>query len=47
MGLVGAAFGLGFVIGPALGGILSKVSLSFPSYFAAEDQLRRARRCSA
>ena len=36
MGLVGAAFGLGFVIGPALGGILSKhISLAAPFYFAA------------
>ncbi len=36
MGLVGAAFGLGFVIGPALGGVLSqKISLSAPFYFAA------------
>lgn len=36
MGLVGAAFGLGFVIGPALGGVLShKVSISAPFYFAA------------
>lgn len=36
MGLVGAAFGLGFMIGPALGGILSKhFGLSTPFYFAA------------
>jgi multidrug resistance protein len=36
MGLVGAAFGLGFVIGPAIGGILSKhISLAAPFYFAA------------
>lgn len=36
MGLIGAAFGLGFIIGPALGGILStKVSLAAPFYFAA------------
>jgi MFS family permease len=31
-GLIGAAFGLGFIIGPALGGALSKVSLSAPAY---------------
>jgi multidrug resistance protein len=36
MGLVGAAFGLGFVIGPALGGVMSAhISLSAPFYFAA------------
>jgi len=34
-GLIGAAFGLGFILGPALGGILSKISLSAPSYAAA------------
>lgn len=35
MGLVGAAFGLGFVIGPALGGVLSKFGASVPFYTAA------------
>ncbi len=36
MGLIGAAFGLGFMIGPALGGILSKqYGLAVPFYFAA------------
>jgi multidrug resistance protein len=36
MGLVGAAFGLGFVIGPAIGGVLSHhVSIAAPFYFAA------------
>lgn len=36
MGLVGAAFGLGFVVGPAIGGVLSHhISLSAPFYFAA------------
>ncbi|MEQ1851062.1 MAG: MFS transporter, partial [Chthoniobacteraceae bacterium] len=36
MGIVGAAFGLGFVIGPALGGVLSKhFGLAVPFYFAA------------
>lgn len=34
-GLIGAAFGLGFIVGPALGGILSKISLSAPAYAAA------------
>ena len=35
MGIVGAATGMGFVFGPALGGIFSKVDLSFPFYLAA------------
>lgn len=35
MGVIGAAFGLGFMIGPALGGLLSTVSLSTPALVAA------------
>ena len=35
MGLIGAAFGLGFIFGPAIGGLLSRVSLSAPFLFAA------------
>jgi predicted MFS family arabinose efflux permease len=35
MGIIGAAFGLGFVLGPAIGGFLSGVSLSLPPYAAA------------
>jgi DHA1 family tetracycline resistance protein-like MFS transporter len=36
MGLIGAAFGLGFVLGPAIGGFLSQhVAVSFPPYLAA------------
>jgi DHA1 family tetracycline resistance protein-like MFS transporter len=35
MGLIGAAFGLGFVLGPAIGGFLSTVSLAWPGYAAA------------
>jgi MFS transporter, DHA1 family, multidrug resistance protein len=35
MGIVGAATGLGFVFGPAIGGIFSKFSLSMPFYLAA------------
>ena len=35
MGLIGAAFGLGFVLGPAIGGLLSSVSLAAPGYAAA------------
>lgn len=34
-GLLGAAFGFGFFIGPALGGILSRISLTAPFWFAA------------
>lgn len=33
-GILGAAFGFGFVVGPAIGGLLSKVTLSAPFYFA-------------
>ncbi|HEY9746187.1 MAG TPA: MFS transporter, partial [Oculatellaceae cyanobacterium] len=35
MGLIGAAFGLGFMLGPALGGLLGHYSLHLPFYFAA------------
>lgn len=35
MGLVGAAFGLGFIFGPAIGGILSQYGFSVPIYFAS------------
>jgi len=35
MGLIGAAYGLGFIIGPAIGGILSKYSYSTPAFFAS------------
>ena len=35
MGLIGAAFGLGFVLGPAFGGLLSRSSLAAPSFAAA------------
>jgi multidrug resistance protein len=34
MGIVGAAVGLGFVFGPAIGGIFSKTSMSMPFYLA-------------
>jgi DHA1 family tetracycline resistance protein-like MFS transporter len=33
-GMIGAAFGLGFIIGPALGGLLSQISLQAPAFFA-------------
>ncbi len=35
MGIIGAAFGLGFVLGPAIGSALSNVSLAAPGYAAA------------
>jgi DHA1 family tetracycline resistance protein-like MFS transporter len=35
MGLIGAAFGLGFIFGPAIGGILSKWGIGVPLFFAA------------
>ena len=35
MGLFGAAFGMGFILGPALAGILSKYGVHVPFYFAA------------
>lgn len=34
-GLLGAAFGIGFVIGPALGGFLGNIDLRLPFWFAA------------
>jgi MFS transporter, DHA1 family, tetracycline resistance protein len=34
-GLVGAAFGLGFIIGPVLGGVLGQYSLRLPFFVAA------------
>jgi multidrug resistance protein len=34
MGLIGAAFGLGFIFGPALGGILSRWGIHVPFFFA-------------
>jgi multidrug resistance protein len=35
MGMIGAAFGLGFIFGPAIGGILSRVSPETPMWFAS------------
>lgn len=35
MGLLGAAFGLGFMLGPTLGGYLSQFGFAIPAYFAA------------
>ncbi len=39
MGIIGAAVGLGFVFGPAIGGIFSKGSLSTPFYIAGISSL--------
>lgn len=35
LGVIGAAFGLGFIFGPAIGGELSRFGLGAPFYFAA------------
>jgi multidrug resistance protein len=35
MGMVGAAFGLGFIFGPAIGGFLSRYGYSVPAFFAS------------
>ncbi|GIV88517.1 MAG: tetracycline resistance MFS efflux pump [Chloroflexus sp.] len=35
LGMIGAAFGLGFMLGPAIGGLLSNISLQAPALFAA------------
>lgn len=34
MGLIGAAFGLGFIFGPAIGGVMTHISISAPFYLA-------------
>lgn len=34
-GMVGAAFGLGFIVGPAIGGMLGQFGIRFPFYAAA------------
>lgn len=35
MGMIGAAFGIGFSVGPAIGGVLGKYHVSWPAYLAA------------
>jgi len=35
MGMVGAAFGLGFIFGPAIGGLMSRISPEAPMWFAS------------
>src|SRR5882757_5100149 len=42
MGLIGAAFGLGFVFGPAIGGILSRWGINIPFLFAGGLALANA-----
>jgi multidrug resistance protein len=41
-GILGSAFGFGFVIGPAVGGLLSKIGDQVPFYFAAAIALLAA-----
>ncbi len=33
LGLIGAIFGVGFIVGPLIGGLLSSISLNFPFWF--------------
>jgi len=35
LGIIGSAFGLGFIIGPAAGGLLSRWGYNIPAFFAA------------
>jgi MFS transporter, DHA1 family, tetracycline resistance protein len=35
LGMIGAAFGLGFILGPAIGGLLSTYGYAFPAFAAA------------
>lgn len=35
MGLIGAAFGFGFMLGPFIGGVMSKISYGAPGFFAS------------
>jgi MFS transporter, DHA1 family, multidrug resistance protein len=39
MGIIGASVGLGFIFGPAIGGIFSDTSLSLPFYLASASSL--------
>jgi DHA1 family tetracycline resistance protein-like MFS transporter len=41
-GMLGAAFGLGFIIGPALGGVLGNINLRYPFWAAAVLSLANA-----
>ena len=42
MGLIGAAFGLGFVLGPAIAGMLTGLGENFPALAAATRRYARA-----
>jgi MFS transporter, DHA1 family, tetracycline resistance protein len=42
MGLFGAAFGIGFILGPAMAGVLSKYGIAVPFYFAGVLSLANA-----
>ena len=42
MGMIGAAFGLGFIFGPAIGGVLSRYGASAPFFGAAAVTLTNA-----
>ena len=44
MGMVGAAFGLGFIFGPAIGGLLSRIRPETPMWFAVGAVPRQLRR---
>lgn len=39
MGIIGAATGLGFIFGPAIGGVFSKINLNMPFYIAGASAL--------
>lgn len=39
MGIIGASIGLGFIFGPAIGGVFSKTSLSLPFYLACASSV--------
>ena len=37
MGIIGAATGMGFIFGPAIGGVFTNINLQAPFYFAPES----------
>ncbi len=39
MGIIGASIGLGFILGPAIGGVFSKTSLNLPFYLSGFSSL--------